>query len=475
MRRLPSPAATRSGPLHGLPVPIKDLNATKGIRTTRGSRMFKDDVPDEDDVIVERVKAAGGIIIGKTNTPEFGHRGTTEHMIGEPCRNPWNVAHTPGGSSGGRRPRRWRRGCAPSPPAADGGGSIRIPASFSGIFGIKPTQGRVARLYPSPGGWGQFGQNGPMSRNVRDSVLLFQVLAGPDLRDPTCIQEAPPNFADALDGGGVKGLRIGWERRLRLQRRRPGGGGVGDDGGDGVQRAWRPRRGGGPAHRRRLGVRHLPHALRVGQPGEQRRAARQPCRRPDAKPAEHDGDGAPRTAPTASWRALHELEWHRARMDSFFDDYDLLLSPTMAVPAFRIEEFPDVIGGRAVDPMWGYTPFTYPINMSGQTASSVPWRVLVGRAAHRAAHHRAQGRRGTGAARQRRVRGGAAVGAPPAAGVVGGARSTSWLAPRSGDHHRAPQPRTCRAIEREKDEASSRAIPLSDCSTSEESDTRSRA
>ena len=90
-----------TGPLHGLPVPVKDLNVTKGIRTTRGSIAYKDSVPDEDDIIVERIKAAGGIVIGKTNTPEFGHRGTTENMISAPCRNPWDTDRTPGGSSGG--------------------------------------------------------------------------------------------------------------------------------------------------------------------------------------------------------------------------------------------------------------------------------------------------------------------------------------------------------------------------------------
>ena len=356
------------GPLHGLPVPIKDLNATKGIRTTRGSRMFKDDVPDEDDIIVERVKAAGGIIIGKTNTPEFGHRGTTEHMIGEPCRNPWNVAHTPGGSSGGAAAA-LAAGLCPIATGSDGGGSIRIPASFSGIFGIKPTQGRVARLYPSPGGWGQFGQNGPMSRNVRDSVLLFQVLAGPDLRDPTCIQEAPPNFADALDGGGVKGLRIGWSADYGYNAVDPevvasvtNAVTVFTELGAHVEEVVPPIDGDSVFDT----FRTLFAADNLANNG--------------ALLDDHADDLTPslrrmlETARTYGadriMRALHELEWHRARMDSFFDDYDLLLSPTMAVPAFRIEEFPDVIGGRAVDPMWGYTPFTYPINMSGQTASA---------------------------------------------------------------------------------------------------------
>ena len=358
------------GPLHGLPVPIKDLNATKGVRTTRGSRFFKDEVPDEDDIIVERVKAAGGIIIGKTNTPEFGHRGTTENMIGEPCRNPWNVAHTPGGSSGGAAAA-VAAGLSPIATGSDGGGSIRIPASFSGIFGIKPTQGRVARLYPTPGGWGQFGQNGPMSRNVRDSVLLFQALAGPDPRDPTALQEAVPNFSDALDGGGVKGLRIGWSADYGYNAVDPEvvasvttAVGAFTELGAHVEEVVPPIDGDTVFETFRT-LFASDNLANVGALLDSNADDLTPSLRRMLETARTYG--ADRIM-----RALHELEWHRARMDRFFDDYDLLLSPTMAVPAFRIEEFPDVIGGRSVDPMWGYTPFTYPINMSGQTASSVP-------------------------------------------------------------------------------------------------------
>ena len=129
-------------------------------------------------------------------------------MLGEPCRNPWDLACTPGGSSGGAAAA-LAAGLCPLATGSDAGGSIRIPASFSGVFDIKPTQGRVPRLYRSPGGWGQFGQNGPMARNVRDAVLLFEVLAGPDPRDPTCLQEPAPDFSEALDGN-VRGLRIAW-------------------------------------------------------------------------------------------------------------------------------------------------------------------------------------------------------------------------------------------------------------------------
>ena len=138
-----------------------------------GSALFRDRIPDIDSIVVERVKASGAIILGKTNTPEFGLSGTTENKLGEPCRNPWNTERTPGGSSGGAAAALAAGLCSLST-GSDGGGSVRIPASFSGLFGIKPTQGRVPRY----GGYGgpaanHFSQPGPITRTVADSALLL--------------------------------------------------------------------------------------------------------------------------------------------------------------------------------------------------------------------------------------------------------------------------------------------------------------
>ena len=154
-------------------------------------------------------------MLGKTNTPEFGQSGTTENELGEPCRNPWNTARTPGGSSGGAGAA-LAAGLCTIATGSDGGGSIRIPASFSGVFGIKPSQGRVPRY----GGYGMpaanhFSQSGPMTRTVADTALLLQVLAGPDSRDATSIRETPPDFSAGLCLG-VKGMRIAWSPRPRL-------------------------------------------------------------------------------------------------------------------------------------------------------------------------------------------------------------------------------------------------------------------
>ena len=187
------------GPLHGVPISVKDLEMTAGIRSTLGSLIYKDHVPSHDSGVVERVKASGAIILGKTNTPEFGMRGTTENLLGDACRNPWNTDRTSGGSSGGAGAA-VAAGLCPLATATDAGGSIRIPSSFCGTYGIKPSLGRVPRFgglgRPSPN---LVAQSGPMTTNVRDAAILLQVLAGPDDRDANMIRETPPDFLAALD------------------------------------------------------------------------------------------------------------------------------------------------------------------------------------------------------------------------------------------------------------------------------------
>jgi len=139
-------AGREVGPLGGVPTGVKDLIYTKDIRTASGSHAYTDFVPDEDDVVVERIKAAGAVVIGKTQVPEFGYSGTGQTPLGEPTSNPWNPQRTSGGSSAGSGAA-VATGVGPFSLGSDGGGSIRIPASFCGIYGIKPTMGRVP-LYP---------------------------------------------------------------------------------------------------------------------------------------------------------------------------------------------------------------------------------------------------------------------------------------------------------------------------------------
>ena len=197
------------GALHGLPIAIKDTQMTKGVRTTNGSLLFKDRIPDKDSAVVESIQEAGGIMLGKTNAPEFGLVGTCENRLGDHGRNPWNTDRTPGGSSGGAAAAMAACLC-PLAAGGDGGGSIRIPASFCGIYGIKATQGRASGYNGmEPVVPNHFGQQGPLSRTVKDSALLLKVISGHDPRDPTSMREPVPDFVGAVDKD-IQGLRVAW-------------------------------------------------------------------------------------------------------------------------------------------------------------------------------------------------------------------------------------------------------------------------
>ncbi|WP_245331739.1 amidase [Bradyrhizobium sp. NAS80.1] len=179
-------AGEDAGVLAGVPIGIKDLIATKGIPTAMGSQLYRDFVPDEDDIVVERLKAAGAVIIGKTNVPELGYSGVGHNPVFETTRNPWNTALTPGGSSAGAGAA-VAAGVGPFSIGSDGGGSVRIPAAHCGLFGIKPSMGRVPlypgcrdERYPGLSSWESLEHIGPLSRTVADAALMLNVIAGPD-------------------------------------------------------------------------------------------------------------------------------------------------------------------------------------------------------------------------------------------------------------------------------------------------------
>lgn len=357
------------GLLHGVPISVKDLEMTQGVRTTLGSAIYADRVADLDSIVVERVKAAGAVILGKTNTPEFGQSGTTENLLGEPCRNPWNTDYTPGGSSGGAASA-LAAGLCTLATGSDGGGSIRIPSSFSGVTGIKPTQGRVPRY----GGYGgpavnHFSQSGPMSRTVRDTALLLQVLAGPDPRDPNTRRATPPDYLAALEGG-VKGWRIAWSADLGYAAVDPEVAAITQAAAQVFQDLGAIVEESAPA------IEGDPFPAFAAVFGVASYTANQglyPERRDDLTHyVRATFDAAARLTAADLSRALAYVDRHKRRFADFFDDYDLLLTPAMSVTAFPIGEHPTSIAGRAVEPWWGYLPFTYPINMSGQTAASVP-------------------------------------------------------------------------------------------------------
>src|SRR5690348_3067003 len=163
-------------PLTGVPIPIKDLNMVAGVRQTLGSKAFESNVPDTDDYLVVAIKQAGAVITGKTATPEFGLPCYTETAVGPPARTPWDLSRSAGGSSGGAGAA-VAAGLAPAAQGSDGGGSIRIPASVCGLFGLKPTRGRISYAPLVPDLYG-LGVNGPLARTVADAALLLDVMTG---------------------------------------------------------------------------------------------------------------------------------------------------------------------------------------------------------------------------------------------------------------------------------------------------------
>jgi amidase len=196
-----------SGCLFGLPIAHKDLVLTKGIRTTLGSPIFKDFVPQQDALIVERLKQAGAVTIGKTNTPEFGAGSQTFNEVFGETLNPYNISKTCGGSSGGAAVA-LACGMLPIADGSDMGGSLRNPASFCNVVGLRPSPGRVP-TWPSFAGWSSLSVQGPMARTVKDAALMLSAIAGPDPRSPISITEPGSFFSRSL-ARNFKNTRIAW-------------------------------------------------------------------------------------------------------------------------------------------------------------------------------------------------------------------------------------------------------------------------
>jgi aspartyl-tRNA(Asn)/glutamyl-tRNA(Gln) amidotransferase subunit A len=355
----------RLGPLHGVPFSVKDLVITKGVRTTFGTPLYRDNVPSEDAPMVERLKAAGAIMLGKTNTPTFGWIGATHNLLFGPTRNPWNLGRTPGGSSGGASAAA-AAGLGPLHVGTDGGGSIRIPASFAGIYGLKASFGRIP-TYPPSGAW-SLSHIGPMTRTVADAALMLQVAAGPDERDQTSLPAAPVDYAKAL-AGGVKGLRVAWSEDLGFA--------------DVVDPEVRDLCAKGALAFREVGCRV--EAVAPGWPspldcwiqlfggGIATRMAPYLDRKSEIDPGLYRIiETTLKNPPTKYVQAWFDrLAWweHPRRL---FEKYDLLLTPTIACPPFAIGlDNPTEIAGKPVPP-YAWIPFTFPFNMTGQPAASVP-------------------------------------------------------------------------------------------------------
>jgi len=368
------------GPLCGVPVGIKDLVLTKGIRTTFGSQLYSDFVPDVDDVAVERLRAAGAIILGKTNAAEFGYGGFGHNPVFPTTRNPWNTALTPGGSSAGSAAA-VAAGICPVALGSDGGGSVRLPAAFSGLVGIKPTMGRIPlwpgcrdETLPGVSGWESIEHYGPLARSVADAALFLAATAGPDRRDRHSLPDEGVRWRDAADAPLPEGLTI----------------------------AWCPRWAGLPVDRevlaltataaRRfeqdLGCTVEETASPAGDLAESVRAI---------VALETDITGLRRLARgrehllSPSLGALLGRKWtaeeftdaitsRKALVNAtarFMERFDLILTPTVPAAPFAIDRAgPGMVDGTAVeDDAW--TPSLYPANLTGQPAASVPagWTV----------------------------------------------------------------------------------------------------
>jgi aspartyl-tRNA(Asn)/glutamyl-tRNA(Gln) amidotransferase subunit A len=355
------------GPLHGVPVSIKDLVFTRGIRTTGGSRLYEDFIPEQDSIVVERLKKAGAIVIGKTNTPEFGWVAVTDNDIFGPTRNPWNLECTPGGSSGGAA-------CAvalsmgPLAIGSDGGGSIRIPSSLCGVFGIKPSYGRVPAAPGFPGLWEGLSVAGPITRTVRDAALAMEIIAGRDDRDHFSLPDTHLSYLPLLDSD-LKGLRIAWSPDLGYAT-------VDEQVLKVTEAAMKTFAGLGCVVETATPDTDSPQDSFAAQvaasvaafPGSELEKSRDRITPDFARFIERNLNMMATDYLKARVRNIE----YSSRIQAFFAEYDLLLTPTVAVPAFEIGiPGPREIAGTRVAPL-GWMPFTYPFNITGQPAASVP-------------------------------------------------------------------------------------------------------
>ncbi len=196
-------------PLEGVPLGVKDLEDAEGLINSRGSLVFKDNVSKHDSIQVERLRRAGAIVVGKTNAPEFGATAITKNLVYGVTRSPWNLEHTPGGSSGGSAAA--MAACVvPMVTASDGGGSIRIPASFTGTFGLKTSFGRIPSGPDKVWEYQDTSVNGPLTKSVEDAALFLDQVAGVSPHDPNSLPNPGISYLDVVRGKLPRGLRVGY-------------------------------------------------------------------------------------------------------------------------------------------------------------------------------------------------------------------------------------------------------------------------
>jgi aspartyl-tRNA(Asn)/glutamyl-tRNA(Gln) amidotransferase subunit A len=354
------------GDLHGVPVTIKDLTSTAGIPTQRGSKILAGHIPDIDAVTVVRIKQAGGIILGKTTTPEFGWKGVSQSPLTGITSNPWRLGYNAGASSAGAGVGA-AAGYGPLHQGSDGAGSIRMPAHFCGIFGLKPTFGRIPNT-PIPNN-DQTSHIGPMTRTVADAALFLNVMAGPDYADHTSLTADPPDFVELLRTQPSTALKIAFSANLGHARVDAEVGalvasavGVFADLGCTVEEvtpAFGPL---GPELARFFWSVHESPMARYLEEWE------------------HEMDpGLVACIKDGSGRSVDEYLAMRARkldyvsqIHEFMQGYDLLLTPTVSVAAFPADQLQPSHWPQHPWDWLSWAEFSYPFNMSGNPAASVP-------------------------------------------------------------------------------------------------------
>ncbi|MGC1342973.1 MAG: amidase [Candidatus Binataceae bacterium] len=363
------------GPLAGVPVSIKDLIFTRGIRTTSGSVAYRNFVPEEDDIAIERLRAACAIIIGKTNTAEFGYSATGHNPLFETTRNPWNLAMTSGGSSAGAGAA-VAAGVGPLALGSDGGGSVRIPASLCGLYGIKPSFGRIPlypgsrdERYPGASGWESLECYGPLARTVADAALMLSAVVGPDPRDRQSRPSEGIDWTGSARAGDLRGKRVAYSADWGYAAVDPEVAQIARDAA-------------------RVFERELGCVVEETNPGWSDPAAvffatmvaETDLRGMRKLVAEHGAHMSTHMVDLIMrpWSAEELTDANIGRkalanhMARFMAKYDLLLTPTACVPPFPIlMQGPDKIAGRYVRPE-SFLAFTIIANLTGQPAATVP-------------------------------------------------------------------------------------------------------
>jgi aspartyl-tRNA(Asn)/glutamyl-tRNA(Gln) amidotransferase subunit A len=356
------------GPIAGIPTSIKDLNLTKGIRTTFGSKLYENFIPEEDGEVVKRLKNAGCVILGKTNTPEFGFKNATDNFIFGTTKNPWNLERTPGGSSGGAAAAEATGLCILAQ-GSDSGGSIRHPSSFCGLYGLKPSYGRVPH-YPKEWLFGEFLKHiGPIVRNVKDAALMLDVMKGPHDGDKNSLPADNISYLDNVDAR-PKNLEIGYSLDLgyakviepEVEKS------VIDSVNKFEEFGWNVK----PV-KIKMRKPELPfYTYWTGMIAYDFKPKLAKWRdKMDPSFVKYIEAGMGYTG-LGVWKAIKQRNNIYDTFYRLFKEIDILITPSLAVPAFELGiPFPTVINGVNVSPT-GSQPFSFPFNMTGNPAASIP-------------------------------------------------------------------------------------------------------